>query len=312
MTTTKSPRFVHTLAAVFPASAMLLAMPALSATPAGREASPALIGAGLATSSSVRSLDSAALAGATGERIRLAAKLSKAIRAGAVGSRVGRGSDKAEQQDTAASEPEAEAEAEAETSQPEGEATPNGPFKVMIPGQSEAAATNAPAPPAPAVAAPAGQPANPATTTSGPVRTILDRTAVDRASKQPAGSQPAAPAAASTAVAIPAAAQRQADTPVTAESSCIAGCYAPTSAQLMNPTGRRVAGAAQSGRAVAPPAAAQSGIQCLAGCDGIEGTQLPRIQSGAASVEGPPSQSGTNRVVILRGNTRSKSYGVGQ
>lgn len=299
----------RTFAVLLPASTMMLAIPALAATRAPEHAAPSLIGSGLTTSSSLRALDNTTEAGAPAERIKLAGKLSSAVRGAAIGSRAARGSNKADEENNAANEPEAETQTEAGNSPPDAETTPSGPFKVMIPNQSEPAAAAAPADqPAKSTATSSAAPA--AASASGPVRTILDRN----------NQNTVAPATTS-----PAAAQRQTATPAMNEapdSGCIAGCYAPTSTHLTGPSGRRTAGATQNERTAAPVAQtqnglAQNGIECLAGCDGINGRQLPRATSGAAA---PPtadtaassSQSGSNRVVIMRGNTRTKSYGINQ
>lgn len=284
MTKMKSSRFVRAGAVVLPAAAMLLAMPALAATQARQETAVFMSGAGLAGAASLGSLGAFPRTSAAAGHIKLAGKLSSAVRGAAIGSRVARGSNRSGEQSTAADEPDTEAEAEAGTDAPlpEGETTPSGPFTVVIPGQSGAAGTTVPTtPPAPSAAA-----------------------------------DPSA----SAAIATPGAAQQPAQTPAStnaADSGCIAGCYAPTSAQVTPPKGRRAAGAPQAGRTAPPAAAAQPGVECLAGCDGIEGMQLPRTTSGAAGAPGgavaaQPSQSGASRVVILRGNTRTKTYGIGQ
>jgi hypothetical protein len=302
----KSTGIVRTFAILLPAGATLLAMPALAAIRAPEHAAPSLIGSKLTTSSSLRALDSSTSTGTPAEQIKLAGKLSSAVRGTAIGSRAARGSNKADDQNNAATEPASETDTEEGQSPTDGETTPSGPFKVMIPNQSEPAAAAAPVyQPAKSTAT---SPATPAgASASGPVRTIVDRT--NQNAEAPATTSPAA-------------AQRQTATPAIKEapdSGCIAGCYAPTSTQLTPPSGRRAAGATQNARTALPAqnGVTQDGIECLAGCDGISGRQLPRATSGAAEpataeTSDSSSQSSSNRVVIMRGNTRTKSYGISQ
>ena len=323
MTSLKSTRFVRTLAVGLPIGAMLLPMSAVAATQAGRGVDHSLVASGLTQSSGLGSLDFSPQNATTGEHIKLAGKFSSAIRGGVIGSRAARGSNKSDDQNDAGNEP--EPETEVEKSQSDSETTPSGPFKVMIPGQAEA-----PAPAQPPVAgqqvdpkseaAPTGKQANPAAT-SGPVRTILDRSATDRTSGQPAGDQQAgATRTPSASTIVPAGAQppMERSTPKdAADGGCIAGCYETTSTQLTPSTGRRAAGTSQTGKITAQVPVVQSGIECLAGCDGIDGRQLPRATSGTAattSSDAPTSssQGGSSRITIMRGNTRTKSYGNGQ
>lgn len=273
----KSSRFVRAGVVVLPAAAMLLAMPALAATQARQDTAVFMSGAGLVAAPSLGALGTSPRAAAPAQNIRLAGRLSSAMRGAAIGSRVVRGSNRSGEQSTAEDEPDTDAEAEAgtDTPLPDGETTQGGPF--TVPGQSGTAGTS--------VATP----------------TAADPSASASAATPGAAQQPTA---------------NQASTD-TVDSGCIAGCYTPTSAQVTPPKGRRVAGAPQAGRAAPSVAAAQPGIECLAGCDGIDGMQLPRTTSGASGapggeVQAQSSQSGASRVVILRGNTRTKSYGIGQ
>lgn len=279
MTKMKSSRFVRAGAVVLPAASMLLAMPALAATQASQDTAVFTSGAGLAAAPSLGALGISPRAAAPTQNIKLAGRLSSAMRGAAIGSRIGRRSTNSEDQSSTADEPETQTEAGQETATdtpiPDGETTPGGPF--TVPGQSGTAGTS-----------------------------VATPTAADPS--------------ASASIATPGAAQQLTANPAstdTVDSGCIAGCYTPTSAQVTPPKGRRAAAAPQAGRAAPPAAAAQPGIECLAGCDGIEGMQLPRTASGAAGAPGgevaaQPSQSGASRVVILRGNTRTKSYGIGQ
>lgn len=94
----------------------------------------------------------------------------------------------------------------------------------------------------------------------------------------------------------------------TNSSSCLAGCYETTAAR----TGKQsVAGAAPSPKRAAAPAAKadDSGLTCVAGCDGIDGKPLTRAP--AALPDGAGNADGTGRITVLRGVTRTRAYGTG-
>jgi hypothetical protein len=74
-----------------------------------------------------------------------------------------------------------------------------------------------------------------------------------------------------------------------------------------------------SRRAAEPAASAPANntnkLECLAGCDGVGGTPLPRAKADpsatvAGAVASPTSHGGTPKVTILRGTSRTKSYSV--
>jgi len=315
----KPTRVARALATVLPAGAILMALPALAAAPSIQAAPSSVSVGGFITSSSILALDGSARTGDTAGHIKLAAKLSSTLKGAAVGSRAARGSNKSDERNTTETDQEEEKDAENQKSQPEADAPSTGPFKVVIPGQngSPNGSQNSEQTPPPGTAAKpetAPRSASPAAASATPVRTILDRSAkthptnklTDQTAGETAEIKPAATAVPAQQTALPA-------SPDAADSGCIAGCYAPTSTQLTSPAGRRAASAQQ---AKAVPAA-QNGIECLAGCDGIDGMQLPRATSGAADTaaaqaHATASQSGSNRVVIMRGNSRTKTYGVNQ
>ncbi len=329
MTIMKPTRGARAIAVVLPAAAMFLALPVQAAAPSLPEAQGSIVGAGFMTSSSLLSIDRHA----TAERIRLAGKLSSAVKGAAVGSRAARGSGKSEEQTATGNDQEAEKDTESQSSRPDADPLPSGPFKLVIPSESDgkpsSAAPVTAAQPEPgsegssprAAAAPAAEPSakpaqstatSPSPATTSPVRTLLDRGAKEpstgRAAAVSTEAKPAANAASAALVSTDA-----------IDSGCVAGCYAPTSTQLTAPSGRRAAAAQHSGSVskTAPVAqtAQQNGIECLAGCDGIDGKPLPRASSGSADAtasgaSAATSQSGNNRVVIMRGNSRTKTYGV--
>lgn len=332
MTIMKPTRGARAIAVVLPVAAMFLALPVLAAAPSLTEAQASIAGAGFMTSSSLLTIDRPA----TAEGIRLAGKLSSAVKGAAIGSRAARGSGKSEEQTAAGNDQEAEKDTGSQSSRPDADALPSGPFKLVIPSESDGKPSSAApvtaaqpepgsegSPPRAAAAAdPTAKPAQSTATSPAPATTSPVRTLLDRGAKEPSTGQAAAVSTEAKPAGNSASAQRQSAAPastVAIDSGCVAGCYAPTSTQLTAPSGRRAAAAQHSGSVskTTPVAqtAQQNGIECLAGCDGIDGKPLPRAASGnadatASGASAATSQSGNNRVVIMRGNSRTKTYGV--
>lgn len=261
------------------------------------------------------------------DAIVVAGKVSSALKGAAAGSRLGRSRNSENSEDQA---DQADGEA-GERAQPLEEADGNGPFKVIIPGQSpEEVTIQRTAPRVPTqprqettpnaqAAAPADKPAEP----SSRVRTLSDIAAGEAPSAANAAPSDGAPTDLATPAgpaAVPAqAASRGEAAPVAAAvppgaTECMAGCYETTSARTQRPPSVRGTSAkgqpAAAQPAPAQPAAARPGIECVAGCDGIDTGNAPPMKRGAAS---PPSDDETpQRVTVLRGVSRSKAYSTGQ
>ncbi len=211
-----------------------------------------------------------------------------------------------------------------------------GPFKVTVPGQGSApaAATLAPAMRA---TAPADVPTPPAAASNvvrpadvGPTRTILEqgsqsRSAQDSQARSAQATSRSAQATSRSAQAtFGSVLTATAATSAAADASCFAGCYTPTSttsARTAKPTlpqrqdrGRNGEARATSTTGVAAPASSQ--FTCVAGCD--EGGAGAVARSTVAAPDAGPgatsagSAKGTGRVTVLRGSSRTKTYGVKQ
>lgn len=257
---------------------------------------------------------------------QVAAKIGGALKGAAIGARAARDrkdNKDEEGQTQAGSSPDDQA-----TTAPapaDIDATTSGPFKLTVPGRPDSAsAPPASAPPAtaPAASAPADSAgvsntpglraagaaaARPGTggakdngrsaAGAGPTRTIVDNT----------GSS----SAAATATALPAASSAGANAKaVAAGGSCVAGCYETTSAQADRREPTRNIRAAVGGSAAAKGAGAapsSGGFTCVAGCGDGASTSMQRTIADA-----PPTTAngGSGRITILRGVSRTKTYGV--
>ncbi len=127
-----------------------------------------------------------------------------------------------------------------------------------------------------------------------------------------AAAAPTAPPA-RTMPALPAAAAA----PPVQNPSCVAGCYTPTSAQVGSQGPHRVDKAATvRGKTAALPVASAGEAVCVAGCNDGPGMRRAPAGQPAAGVAPPirsnRPQEGTSRITILRGATRSRTYGVAQ
>ena len=287
--------------------------------------------------------------------LRVAGKLSSAIRGAAAASRATRSGS----QDTTGAPADSDEQSAADASpvapqESQGDPQSSGPFKVVIPGQSDT----------PVVVAPAKQQSASTAATKkaeapkSPVRTLVDRTdgssparsaepkaetvplvaapsvapapatapqgevsnAPVAASTEPPSTAPTDLATSASGTRAPAASEKAAADSSPADASCIAGCYAPTSSQLNGRPARKSAGsqpaaapARQGQDQTGAEQPGQAGIECLAGCDGIVGSSIPRTANPVVPEGQSPASSasqGTNRVTILRGSSRSKQYGL--
>ena len=114
------------------------------------------------------------------------------------------------------------------------------------------------------------------------------------------GHAAAAPAPESTPVAPP-----------NTDTSCFAGCYTPTSAEVRVPSRRQ-------GKATAPSlpvgaAVRANSFECVAGCGGVE---APRGNAATTASEGSGDARtdgrGNGKITVLRGVTRARIYSVPQ
>lgn len=276
--------FCTGLIPVLAVGAIISTLPAHAAGATGFDLAPSLVGV---------SPSAASIAGGTASPehapIRLAAKLSSTIKGAAIGSRAARsrgGENKDDQRKSEDETPAASGNEDAAGTSEDNTAN-SGPFKMNVPGQGEAKAATTPSGQLPSAAAVPDKAGSPGTT----VRTLIDRPA--------AAGAPAAPVQAGAATSS-----------AGSDSPCIAGCYTPTSTQVRAAPVRRAGQTQAAGNAAAAPIA--GGIECVAGCDGISGSTIPRAATAVVerSDARAPEKGTANRVNILRGSTRTKQYGV--
>ena len=220
------------------------------------------------------------------ERIQVAGRLGSAVTGAAAASRLARERKSGEEKSPANADAPAPADADN---------APSGPFKVIIPSQqADAPATTAP-------------PVAPAAKSQKDGRPPVEKS-------QAAGSPPAQPAAKSDAAAATSAGQAaQLGKAAVQESPCIAGCYSPTAAFFGAAPVRQAGSAARAaGPAQAQPPTTNT-IECVAGCGDAGGAPMPRAAAPSAPASGAQSaEPVSGRVTVLRGVSRTKTYGVAQ